>query len=180
MKFTPLNIPGAYVIEQEPRPDERGFFARAWCRRELEEHGLQADVMQINEAWNPHPGTLRGMHYQESPWDEVKLVRCLSGAMWDVLVDLRPSSPTFGKWLAEELHGRDGRMLYVPAGCAHGYQTLEPETRMVYFTSQFYAPQAARGVRFDDPQLAIAWPLPVSVVSEQDRSWPLMHTISQS
>jgi dTDP-4-dehydrorhamnose 3,5-epimerase len=149
---------------------------RAWCAREFAEHNVNFSPVQANMGFSVQRGTIRGMHYQEAPALEAKLVRCTRGAMFDVVLDLRPGSPTYGQWYGVELTPQNGRMLYVPEHCGHGYQTLEDNTEMFYMTSAFYTPGAARGVRFDDPAFGIAWPLPASVVSEQDRNWPLVHT----
>jgi dTDP-4-dehydrorhamnose 3,5-epimerase len=170
--FSEGTVAGAFVIELELRRDARGWFARSWCEREFAEHGLVARIAQVNAQWSPQVGTLRGLHWQEPPHAEVKLVRCTRGAAYDVVVDLRAGSPTFRRWMARELTPDEGAMLYAPEGCAHGYLTLKEDTEVTYFTSAGYAPDAARGVRFDDPAFAIAWPTPVRVVSDQDRSWP--------
>jgi len=174
MVFTKTSIPGAHLIEPEPRGDDRGRFIRAWCVREFEAHDLPFAPLQANMGFSRLKGTLRGMHFQAAPAAEAKLVRCTRGAMFDVALDLRPESPTYLQWCAAELTPENGRMLYVPEGCAHGYQTLVDDTEMFYMTSAFYTPAAAGGVRFDDPAFAIEWPLPVAAISEQDRNWPLM------
>ena len=175
MRFTETSIGGAWVIEPSPHEDERGRFLRAWCAREFAEHNVNFSPVQANMGFSVQRGTIRGMHYQEAPALEAKLVRCTRGAMFDVVLDLRPGSPTYGQWYGVELTPQNGRMLYVPEHCGHGYQTLEDNTEMFYMTSAFYTPGAARGARFDDPAFGIAWPLPASVVSEQDRNWPLTH-----
>jgi len=175
MIFTPTELRGAYVLDIEPRADARGFFARTWCLRELEAHGLNTIVAQANTAVSPRKGTLRGMHFQEAPYAEVKLVRCTRGAVWDVIVDLRPESSTYRQWLGMELTADNHRMLYVPEGFAHGYQTLSDDTELWYQASQFYAPAAARGVRYDDPALGIRWPLTVTMISDADHGWPLLN-----
>jgi dTDP-4-dehydrorhamnose 3,5-epimerase len=172
MLFTETSLPGAYVIDLERRVDERGFFARAWCRRELAEHGLVTEVAQCNLSSNDRAATLRGMHYQEPPHAEVKLVRCVRGAIFDAIVDLRDGSPTFGDWLGVELSAENGRMLYVPEGFAHGFETLVDDTDVYYQASASYAPGAEGGLRWDDPAIGIDWPLPPAVVSEKDASWP--------
>jgi dTDP-4-dehydrorhamnose 3,5-epimerase len=177
VRFTPIKLPGAWLVEIEPRRDDRGYFARAWCRHEMTAAGLNAELVQINEAVSVRQGTVRGLHYQKAPHAEVKLVRCLRGAMYDVIVDVRPDSPTYGRWFGIELTANDGRMLYVPAGFAHGYQTLCDDTWMMYQTSHVFAPESATGLPFDDPALAIHWPLPVTVVSPQDRQWPRLHSV---
>jgi dTDP-4-dehydrorhamnose 3,5-epimerase len=174
MRFTDIDIVGARVIDPNPHEDDRGRFMRAWCATEFAEHGLNFLPVQANMGLSPRKGTVRGMHFQEAPALEAKLVRCTRGAIFDVALDLRPESPSYGKWYGVELSAENGRMLYVPELCAHGYQTLEDETEMFYMTSQFYAPSAVRGVRFDDPAFSIQWPLMATVVSEQDRNWPLV------
>ena len=174
MRFTMTSIPGVQVIDPTPHEDDRGRFMRAWCTREFADHGLKFLPVQANMGFSVRKGTLRGMHFQVPPAVEAKLVRCTKGAMFDVVLDLRPQSYTYGKWHGIELTAENGRMLYLPEGCAHGYQTLEDDTEMFYMTSAFYTPGAARGVRFDDPSFAIQWPLPASVISEQDCNWPLV------
>ncbi len=173
MIFTETSLPGAYVIDVEPLEDERGFFARVWCVHELEAHGLVTKVAQSSIAFNHVRGTLRGMHWQVAPHAEVKLVRCLRGAVYDVIVDLREGSPTFGRWAAVELSSENRRALYVPEGFAHGYQTLTDETEVWYQMSAPHAPHAARGFRWNDPRFGIEWP-PAErrVMSERDRTWP--------
>ncbi len=172
MIFTQTNLKDVYVVELEKREDQRGFFARAWCQREFEEHGLVARVVQTNVSYNKDKGTLRGMHYQVAPYAETKLVRCTQGAIFDVVIDLRPDSPTFKRWLGVELTGQNYRMLYVPEGFAHGFQTLADQTEVTYQVSQFYTPGAERGVRYNDPAFGIEWPLPIQSISEKDKSWP--------
>jgi dTDP-4-dehydrorhamnose 3,5-epimerase len=172
MNFIKTDIAGVWVIEPSPHRDERGRFMRAWCAREFQEHGLEFSPAQANLGFSRLKGTVRGLHFQEAPALEAKLVRCTRGAIFDVAVDLRPGSASYGKWYGTELSAENGRMLYVPEQCAHGYQTLEDDTEMYYMASQFYTPEAARGVAFDDPFLKIQWPLTVTVVSEQDRNWP--------
>lgn len=171
MKFTPTKLGGAYVVEPEKIGDERGFFARLWCRDAFAAQGLAGAVVQANVSFNARRGTVRGMHYQAAPHAEVKLVRCTRGALYDVAVDLRPGSPTYRQWVGAELTAENHRMLYVPEGFAHGYLTLEDATEITYLTSCAYAPEAERGVRYNDPSLGIAWPIPVEVVSEKDRAW---------
>lgn len=173
MIFTPTELDGAYVVDLEPRGDERGFFARAWAVAEFAAHGLSTEVVQANIAFNHRKGTLRGMHFQHAPHAEVKLVRCTRGALYDVIVDLRPSSPTHTRWIGVELTADNRRMLYVPEGFAHGYQTLADDTEAYYQVSAAYAPEAEGGVRWDDPAFAIEWPDPdPPVMSEKDRAWP--------
>jgi dTDP-4-dehydrorhamnose 3,5-epimerase len=174
MRFTNTEIAGASVIDPTAHEDERGRFFRAWCTSEFADHGINFLPVQANMGYSVKKGTVRGMHYQVSPALEAKLVRCTRGAIFDVVLDLRPESPTFGKWYGTELSERNGRMLFVPEHCGHGYQTLEEDTEMHYMTSAFYTGAAVRGARFDDPAFGIEWPLPVAVVSEQDRKWPLL------
>ena len=162
------------MIDPSPRSDERGRFMRAWCTREFSEHGIDFLPVQANMGYSVRRGTTRGMHFQVEPAPEAKLVRCTKGAMFDVILDLRPGSLTYGKWYGVELTAANGRMLYLREFCAHGYQTLEDDTEMHYMTSAFYTPEAVRGVRFDDPAFDIQWPLEATVVSEQDLTWPLM------
>ena len=146
---------------------------RTWCLNEFADQGIIFEPVQANMGFSVTRGTIRGMHFQETPAREAKLVRCIRGTMFDVVLDLRPQSPTCGAWYGVELSSDNGRMLYLPEGCAHGYQTLEADTEMHYMTSAFYAPTAVRGVRFDDPAFGIAWPLAMTEISEQDRNWPL-------
>lgn len=174
MLFAETGIVGAKVISPNPREDERGRFMRAWCAREFAEHGIEFVPVQANLGYSRKRGTVRGMHFQAAPASEAKLVRCTRGAIFDVVVDLRPQSKSYGQWYGVELSAQNGCMLYLPADCAHGYQTLEERTEMHYMTSAFYTPSAARGVRFDDPAFGIRWPLVPTAVSEQDRSWPLL------
>ncbi len=173
MHFTQTALPGAYVIDLEPFGDDRGFFARAFCVREFEERGLQAHVEQCNLSFNHRAGTLRGMHYQVPPATEAKLVRCVRGAIHDVIVDLRPGSDTYGEHVGVELSADDRRALYVPPLFAHGYQALTDGAEVLYQVSRAYSPEHERGLRHDDPALGIRWPLPVTVISQKDASWPL-------
>ena len=173
MIFTPTELEGAWIVDVEPRADERGFFARAWDRLEFAERGLATELAQCNLSFNHRRGTLRGMHYQAAPHAEVKLIRCTRGAIYDVIVDLRPDSPTRARWVGVELTADNRRALYVPEGFAHGYQTLVDGTETYYHVSAFYAPSAERGVRWNDPAFAIEWPEPdPPVMSEKDRTWP--------
>ena len=172
MQFIQAQIAGVFILEIERKEDARGFFARIFAREELKEHGLEDEFPQHNVGYNHVKGTLRGMHFQRAPHAETKLVRCTHGSVLDVALDLRPQSPTFRRWVAVELSAENHRMLYIPVGCAHGYQTLEDATELSYLTSQLYVPQSATGFRCDDPAFAIDWPLPVSCISDADRRWP--------
>lgn len=173
MIFRETPLAGAWVLEPERIADERGFFARTWCRRDFEARGLDATIAQCSVSFNHRRGTLRGLHFQVEPHAEVKLVRVTRGAVWDVIVDLRPGSPTFQRHFAVVLSAGAGNQLYIPQGMAHGFQTLEDATEVSYQISAFYAPEAARGYRWDDPAFAIPWPGPVTVISERDRTLPL-------
>lgn len=172
MRFRETTLPGAWLIESEPVADERGYFARAWCARELKAHGLADSFAQSSVSFNRRRGTLRGLHYQAAPHEEAKLVRCTQGTVYDVIVDLRAESPTLGAWYGVELSAANGRTLYVPPGCAHGFETLTDDAELLYHISVEYRPDAARGVRWDDPTLAIDWPLPDPILSERDRALP--------
>jgi dTDP-4-dehydrorhamnose 3,5-epimerase len=172
MIFTELPLPGSFVVDIQPMTDERGFFARGWCRREFEAHGLAVEFAQRNIGFSPRKGTLRGMHFQVAPHTEVKLVRCTRGAVCDVIVDLREGSRTFKKWHAVELSADNHRMIYVPEGFAHGYLTETDDAEIYYDTTCFFASESARGVRFDDPAFGIGWPTPPTLISEKDRSYP--------
>jgi dTDP-4-dehydrorhamnose 3,5-epimerase len=174
MIFTPTPLPGAYVVEVERREDERGFFARTYCRQELERHGLNADVAQCNVSHNLHKATLRGLHYQAAPHQEAKLVRCIRGEIYDVIVDLRPSSTTYRQWFGVTLSARQHNALYVPPDFAHGFCTLVDDTEVLYQMSQFYYPESARGLRWDDPELCIPWPVSPEHISDRDRSYALL------
>jgi dTDP-4-dehydrorhamnose 3,5-epimerase len=172
VKFTESSLPGAYVVDIDPIGDERGFFARTWCREEFQAFGLSGAIEQCSISLNRKRGTLRGMHYQTAPHDEVKLVRCTRGAIHDVILDLRVDSPTFCRWFAVELTGENGRTVYVPAGFAHGFQTLADESEVFYQISEPYRPEMARGVRWNDPTFQIEWPIPNPILSMRDRSFP--------
>ena len=173
MIFRETPLPGAWVLTPERFEDERGFFARTYCRRDFEARGLDPEIAQCSVSSNHRRGTLRGLHFQIAPHEEVKLVRVTRGAVWDVIVDLRPDSPTFKQHVAVVLSAEEGNQLYIPKGMAHGFQTLEDATEVFYQISAFYAPEAARGYRWDDPAFAIPWPEPVTVMSEKDRSLPI-------
>lgn len=172
MKFSPVRLAGVWVIDVEPVDDERGFFARVWCRDELERHGLNASLAQCSISFNKKRGTLRGMHYQARPHEETKLIRCTRGAIYDVIVDLRPESSTYTEWVGIELSAENRRALYVPPGCAHGFLSLVDETEVYYQISELFRPEFARGVRWDDPAFGIRWPHEVRVISERDRQYP--------
>lgn len=173
MKFVETGVAGVWIVELERHNDERGFFARSWCQHEFARRGLNHNLVQCNISWNMRRGTLRGMHFQSPPHEEAKLVRCTRGAVYDVAVDVRPHSPTFKRWAAVELTEDNFTMLYVPEGCAHGFQTLVDNTEVFYQMSACYAPGAARGVRWNDPGFGIAWPLcEEPIVSPRDASYP--------
>jgi dTDP-4-dehydrorhamnose 3,5-epimerase len=174
VRFTETEIPGAFIIDLEPHTDERGFFARTFCAREFAEHGLTTTIAQVNASYNHRRGTLRGMHYQAEPAGEAKLVRCVSGAIHDVIVDMRPGSPTYLRHVAVELSAANRRQLYIPELCAAGYQTLADDTEVCYQVSEFYTPASERGLRHDDPILGLRWPLPVTEISAKDVAWPLL------
>ncbi|SRR6266571_2096918 len=172
MIFGKTKLPGVFKIGLETKPDERGFFARTWCQKEFATHGLNTKLVQCSLSFNARKGTLRGMHYQLMPYAEAKLVRCTRGAIYDVVVDLRPQSPTFKDWIGVVLTAENRNTLYVPEGCAHGFLTLEDGTEVFYQMSEFQRVESARGVRFDDPAFRIAWPEKVEVISERDRNYP--------
>ena len=186
MQFHPTDLKGVYRIELEPHFDKRGFFARTFCRQEFAEHGLEGHIEQCNLVRNQVQGTLRGIHYHVAPLGEIKIVQCVRGAVYDVLVDLRPASSTYGRWVAFELREDRPEMLYVPKGMGHGYQTLESETYLTYFHSERAHPDAEKGITWNHPGLGIPWPLPHPILSDRDRSHPHFelqrdsgHTISQ-
>jgi dTDP-4-dehydrorhamnose 3,5-epimerase len=172
VKFTATTLKDAVLIEPEPRPDERGFFARTYCRNEFAGAGLETDFVQGNMSFNRATGTLRGMHFQYPPHEEVKVVRCIRGAIYDVIIDLRPDSPSYLKWQGFELTEDNRLQLYVPRGFAHGFLTLSDGAAVAYQVSAFYAPGAEGGVRWNDPQFAIEWPADVTLLSPKDAAWP--------
>ena len=174
MRFEATPLAGAYLIELEPRVDQRGSFARAFCAREFGEHGLQTEFVQTNISSNTRAGTVRGMHFQREPHAEVKLVRCSKGAIYDVIVDMREGSAMRYRWFGAELSEENGLAMFVPKGFAHGYQALSDGATVVYMGSAFYAPEAEGGLRFDDPKLAISWPRAVTDLSDKDARWPLL------
>jgi dTDP-4-dehydrorhamnose 3,5-epimerase len=169
MKFIASTLEGAFIIEPERLEDERGFFARTFCVKEYADCGLKTQFVQCSVSFNKKKGTVRGMHYQVAPHEEAKLVRCTMGAIYDVIIDLRRDSDTFKRWVAMELTAENRKMLYIPEGFAHGFQTLEDNTEVFYQISESYHPESARGVRWDDAEFCISWPIPVKVISEQDQ-----------
>ena len=172
MIFTETALKGAFIIEPEQLSDERGFFARTWCQKEFLNHGLNPNIVQCSISYNRKKGTLRGMHYQAAPHEEIKLVRCTAGAIYDVIVDLRKDSSTFRKWISAELNEENRKMLYIPAGFAHGFQTLADNTEVFYQMSEFYTASHARGIRWNDPAFDLQWPAAMQVISEKDANWP--------
>jgi dTDP-4-dehydrorhamnose 3,5-epimerase len=172
MTFHETRLQGVWEIHLEPKPDERGFFARCWCQKEFERHGLNSKLVQCSVSYNARKGTLRGLHYQAEPYPESKLVRCTRGAIYDVVVDLRPHSPTFKHWVAVVLTASNQHMVYVPEGCGHGFLTLEDESEALYQMSEFYHGELSCGVRWDDPAFQVVWPGTVEVISERDRTYP--------
>jgi len=176
VRFTATAVAGVVIVDIEPVADSRGFFARSWCAEEFAAQGLNPDLAQCNISYNLQRGTLRGMHLQRVPHEEAKLVRCTRGAIWDVALDLRRDSPTFRQWVGVELEARTHRMMYIPEGCAHGFQTLEADTEVFYQMSAPYDPEHASGVRYDDPAFGIRWPLPPAAVSSRDAAYPDFHS----
>lgn len=172
MIFKETKLRGAFIIELERLGDERGFFARTFCQEEFEDHGLNPKIAQCNTSFSHRKGTLRGLHYQIAPHEEAKLVRCIKGAIYDVIIDLRPSSPTFKQWLAVDLNGENGNMLFIPEGFAHGFQTLEDNTEVLYQMSESYNPEWARGVRWNDPAFKIEWRIANPIISARDQQYP--------
>jgi len=172
LKFTETTLKGAFVIEPDRIEDERGFFARTFCRREFDAYGLNSDLVQCSVSFNRKRGTLRGMHYQAAPHAETKLVRCTRGAIYDVIVDLRAQFPTFRQWIAVELSADNRLMLYIPPGLAHGFQTLQDESEVFYQMSEFHSPEHISGVRWNDPAFAIEWPIAIPVISARDQTHP--------
>jgi dTDP-4-dehydrorhamnose 3,5-epimerase len=172
LRFIETDLRDAWLIKPQPVEDKRGSFTRTFCQREFAEHGLHTVFVQHSCSRSPVRGTVRGMHFQRAPHAEVKLVSCRRGAIWDVIIDLRPESPTYCRWQGFELTAEDNCQLYIPAGFAHGFQSLSPDAEVSYLISAFYTPAAAGGVRYDDPAFHIDWPLPVAAISDKDRSWP--------
>ena len=173
MIFATTYITGAFIIKPELLEDERGFFARTWCKQEFKERGLNSQLVQCNISFNVKKGTVRGMHYQAAPYAEAKLVRCTMGAIYDVILDMRPESDTFKKWVAVELTAENRWALYIPEGVAHGFQTLEDNAEVFYQMAEFYHSECARGVRWNDPTFGIKWPLSVDVIAVKDNAYPL-------
>lgn len=172
MVFRETGLVGAYIIEIEKIEDNRGFYGRAWCQKQFERHGLIGHFVQANVIVNKSKGTLRGLHYQIAPYEEVKLFRCTRGAIYDVIVDVRPESPTYKQWVGIELQSETYKMVYVPRGFAKGFVTLEDDTEINYLVSQVYSPEHERGIRYDDPAFGIKWPVDIRVMSDKDRGWP--------
>jgi dTDP-4-dehydrorhamnose 3,5-epimerase len=172
MNFRETELPGVFEVRLEPKPDERGYFARTWCQHEFTARGLSSNIVQCNTSFNLKKGTLRGMHFQQEPNAEIKLIRCTTGKIFDVVLDLRPQSETFRKWTSLILSSTSQNMIYIPQGCAHGFLTMEDNTEVFYQMSEFYSAESARGVRWDDPAFKIDWPGNVVVISERDGSYP--------
>lgn len=172
MIFKETKLKGAFIVEIEPREDERGFFSRTWCKNEFEKHGLKSELVQCNLSYNKKRGTLRGMHYQDEPYRETKLVRCTKGALYDVIIDLRENSETYKQWIGIELTEDNCKALYVPEGFAHGFQTLVDDTYAFYQVTEFYTPGAEKGIRWNDPQFDIKWPEETKrIISVKDQNW---------
>lgn len=171
MKFTALALPGTYLIELEPHTDERGFFARQFCRQELAAHGLDFNIKQANLSGNTHRGTLRGLHYQKAPFPEIKIVSCFQGSIFDVVVDMRPDSPAYLQHITTQLSAQNGKMLYIPPYCAHGFQTLEDNTVVYYQLGEFFHSEAYDGLRYNDPKLGIQWPIQNPIINERDNNY---------
>lgn len=178
MTFIETKLTGAFLVELDKKEDDRGFFARAYCAREFSQHGLRPQVVQANMSYNNKSGTVRGMHYQVPPASEPKFIRCIRGAIWDVIIDMRPDSPTYLQYVGVELSADNRMAIFVPDMFAHGNQALTDGAELLYLVGEFYTPGCERGVRFDDPEIGIQWPIPVTVISDKDASWPLLGTIS--
>ena len=172
MRFTPTAISGAFVVDPEPRDDDRGFFARVWCQHELEAQGLNPRFVQCNGSFSRERGTLRGLHYQREPYGEAKLIGCIRGRIFDVVVDVRPASATYLQSFGAELTAQNRSMMYVPEGCAHGYLTLEDDSEVLYPVTEFYHPEAEAGLRWNDPVVSVSWPELPRIVSPKDQAWP--------
>jgi dTDP-4-dehydrorhamnose 3,5-epimerase len=174
MKFTPTPLSGSYVILPTVFADDRGWFARTFCKNEFAEIGHNKEWVQLNHSFSKHQGTVRGMHFQFPPHSEIKMVRCISGKVFDVIVDLRADSPTYLNWFGTELSSENRAMMYIPQGFAHGFQTLAPDSELIYHHTSFYTPNAEGGLRFDDVRIGIEWPMPVSEISDRDKNHPLV------
>jgi dTDP-4-dehydrorhamnose 3,5-epimerase len=172
MNFLETKLPGVFEVQVEPKADARGFFARTWCKTEFDSCGLESALVQCSISYNRKRGTLRGMHYQEAPFEETKLVRCTRGAIYDVVLDLRPQSSSFKQWVAVVLTAELRNMIYVPKGCAHGFLTLADDTEVFYQMTQFFNAASSSGVRWNDPAFGIHWPEKIEVISERDRNYP--------
>lgn len=172
MKFTELTLPGVYLIQTQPIEDKRGYFVRLWCSNEFGALGLSDKFVQTNLSFNRHRGTLRGMHYQDAPYAEAKLVQCIRGSLFDVIIDLRPKSPTFKQWISIELSADCQSLLYIPEGFAHGFQTLQDNTEVLYQMSEFYKPESSRGIGWNDPSFNIKWPIQSPIISDKDSNYP--------
>jgi dTDP-4-dehydrorhamnose 3,5-epimerase len=171
MIFTETKINGVYIIEPELLIDERGFFARSFCKEEFQNHGLETNIVQCNISYNKKKGTLRGMHYQVPPFEEAKIISCTIGSIYDVVVDLRRDSPTYCQWVATELHEKQFKMIYIPKGCAHGFQTLDDNSIVYYQMTEYFHPECARGLRWDNLSIGIVWPVPAMIMSEKDKNY---------
>lgn len=178
MIFNKTDLKDAYIIELQEFNDSRGFFARAFCENEFADHGIEFRVVQANTSYSHKKHTLRGMHYQEKPHQEAKLMKCIKGAIFDVIIDMRPDSPTFKKWMGVELSERNRKMIYVPEGFAHGFVTLEDDTEVYYPVTELYTPGAEKGIRWDDPAFNIQWPVKPQIISEKDQNWPLFDELA--
>lgn len=177
MKFTETKLKGAYIIELEPKEDERGFFARTFCKDEFAKAGLGFSPVQASQSFTKKRGTIRGMHFQKPPKEEDRIVQCIAGSIYDVILDLRKASPTFGQWYAEALSAENRKMIYVPKGCAHGFQALTGNCTAQYLMSEFFSSDHAFGARFDDPLFRITWPIDNHILSSKDKNWPLVKNI---
>jgi dTDP-4-dehydrorhamnose 3,5-epimerase len=178
MLFTETELPGAFIIELDEKRDDRGFFARTYCAREFEQHGLVSRISQCNLSFNHRRGTLRGLHYQNEPTAEAKYVRCIAGAIFQVMVDLRPGSPTFHQYVSVELSAANRRAVFLPRMFAAGYQTLADNTEVLYQVSEFFTPESEGGLRYDEPAIGIEWPLPIAEISAKDQAWPYLPAVA--
>lgn len=178
MKFRATKIQGVYIIEPEPKIDKRGYFLRAFCKEEMGRLDIDFNIVQVNRSFTKKKGTIRGLHYQTSPRQEDKIIQCLKGEVYDVLLDLRANSPTFGKWISAKLSGKNKRMILMPKGCANGFQTLTDNCLIEYFMSEYYSPENGAGIRWDDPLFKIKWPIKKIFLSEKDKSWKYYNSIN--